>query len=346
MILSLRSILLAATLSFTALLLPGCDRKEEADADAPRVQYSGKDKVRSEVDAFLFKTRSYYNSSNFKALENSMKEIREGEPVFANGSWKIFNFYDSLECADSEKEGMWQLHERIHKAWLATYPDSITARIAYADFLVDYAWHARGYDYANTVTEEGWRLMKERLAAAQRVLDEAKPMKPQCPMWWQVQLHIALGQDWNHADYGRVYNEAKSLFPKFWAYDCSLAHYLLPRWHGQPGDWEKAAAAGMQRPDGLGAEVYARVVASQLGYYDNVFKETQASWPHTRDGMEVMRQKYPESLQILNQYCKLAYLAGDRAKAQELYGQLKGYKDERVWDGEDYANFQTWVNAH
>jgi len=339
----LRPILLVTTLLLAFLLLPGCDREQAP----PRVQYAGRDQVRGEIDAFLFQTRGNYNRSNFKALETSMEEIRKGDPVFGNGSWKIYNFYDSLECDDSEPESMWQLHERIHKAWIATYPDSITARVAYANFLVDYAWHARGYEYSDKVSEKGWRMMGERLAAAQHALDEAKPLKPQCPMWWHVQLHIALGQGWDHAQYSKVYNEAKSLFPQFHGYDNSLATYLMPRWHGQPGDWEKAAEAEIHRPNGLGAEGYARVVANQHGYYDNIFKETQASWAHTREGMEAMRQKYPESLQILNQYCKLACLAGDRVTAKSLFQQLAGYKDERVWgNGGTYAQYQKWANAN
>ncbi|MDR3403953.1 MAG: hypothetical protein P4L99_15760 [Chthoniobacter sp.] len=341
----LRSVLLAALLFPTALLLPGCHREETADSsDAPPSSaYTGPDKVRAEVDAFRFKTRGYYNTSNFQALEKSMAEIRGGEPLFANGAWKLFTYYDSLVCDDSEPESMWQLHERIHKAWISAYPQSITAQVAYANHLVAYGWHARTAQYADKVTEKGWQLLKERLAAAHEVLASAKSLTPQCPMWWRVEMKIALGQEWSHADFAKLYAEAKQVAPQFQYYDTALAYYLLPRWFGQPGDWEKAATAEMQRPNGLGAEGYADVVLFLHPFYDNIFQESQASWPNTHAGLDILRKKYPQSLQIVTQCCKMACLAGDRATAQPLFQQLNGYVDDRVWSKADYDKFHAWA---
>jgi hypothetical protein len=63
-------------------------------------------------------------------------------------------------------------------------------------------------------------------------------------------------------------------------------------------------------------------VASQAGYYENVFRETQASWPKTRAGLEQMRQKYPNSLVILNTMAMLAALADDHPFARETFDRL------------------------
>lgn len=38
---------------------------------------------------------------------------------------------------DKTLESMWELHDKIHRAWTAAQPQSITARLAYADFLVN-----------------------------------------------------------------------------------------------------------------------------------------------------------------------------------------------------------------
>jgi hypothetical protein len=273
-------------------------------------------------------------------------EIRSGSPLFGNGSWKLHQFYDCLECGDWEPDSMWQLHERIHKDWEKAYPQSIAARIAHANFWVSYAWQARGSGYANTVNPEGWRLMKERLVIAQQYLVAAKSMTPRDPMWWVVEMHVALGQDWSHAEMGKVYAEAKQVAPQFPYFDTSLAYYLLPRWHGQPGDWEKAAAAELQRPNGLGTEGYARVVMKLHAFYDNIFRETKASWPNTRAGLEVMRKKFPESLEILTYQCKLACLAGDRPLAQALFQKLDGYVDDRVWGKKPtYTKLHDWATG-
>ncbi len=134
-----------------------------------------KDPVLEEIYAFRVKIRQLYNSRHFGELETTAAELRRTKPLFDNGSWKIAEFYDSFSCRSSEPESMWQLHDRIHQDWIAQFPMSITARIAYADFFTDYAWHARGTDFADKVTEEGWRLFAERIGLAQKTLAESSP---------------------------------------------------------------------------------------------------------------------------------------------------------------------------
>jgi len=46
------------------------------------------------------------------------------------------------------------------------------------DFLIRYAWAARGNGFANAVTEDGWRKFRERLTEARRVLNECWGLKP------------------------------------------------------------------------------------------------------------------------------------------------------------------------
>jgi hypothetical protein len=312
----------------------GCGRRQEtAEPNGP---YSGADPIHAEVDSWRYKVRDYYNSSNFAALESTMKEIRAGDPFFKNGSWKIYQFYQCLRCRDSEVESMWQLHDRIHQAWEKAYPQSIAARIAHADFFTSYAWQARGSGWSNSVGKEGWRLFEQRLATAQQILDQAKPLQPADPMWWNVEMTVALGQGWDQARYAKMLREAQQAAPQFWHYNLQLSKYLLPRWYGRPGDWEKAAAADIKRSGGLGLETYARTVANMRGYYDNIFRETKASWPDTKAGFEVMRQKYPDSLEILSAYCCLACQADDRALAKQLFQQLNGFFDQEIWGSSSF----------
>jgi hypothetical protein len=151
---------------------------------------------------------------------------------------KISQFYESLACRSDEPESMWQLHERIHENWDAAKPRSVTAHVAHADFLTDYAWHARGTGYSNKVTKEGWRLFAERLAKARESLEKSMDFKPKCPVWWRVWMTLAKGQGWSREDFEKLFQAAKAFEPQFWGYDVAKAQYLLPRWYGQPGEWE------------------------------------------------------------------------------------------------------------
>ena len=86
----------------------------------------------------------------------------------------------------------------------------------------------------------GWQLFAQRLARAQKILHDVRDWQPKCPMWWLVYMQVALGQGWSRSDYENIFTEAKAFEPQCWDYDVARAHYLLPRWHGQPGDWEYA----------------------------------------------------------------------------------------------------------
>jgi hypothetical protein len=305
----------------------------------PAVQET-KDEITSEIWQFLLKTRALYNASKFDELEALANQLRADRARFGNGSWKIYQFYEALRCRSDEPEGMWQLHSRIHENWDIAKPRSITACVAHADFFAEYAWHARGTGYSNTVTKEQWRLFDERLAKAEQLLDRSAEFEPKCPVWWLVRMTVARGRAWDWDDHERLFQEAKAFEPQFWGYDVAKATYLLPRWHGQPGEWEYALSLEVNRPNGLGAEAYARVVNALHGYYKNVFRESNASWPLTRDGFESMRQRYPTSLEILSDYCWLACLAEDRALARKLFDELGGRMLANIWGNQN--NFRHW----
>lgn len=63
----------------------------------------------------------------------------------------------------------------------------------------------------------------------------------------------------------------------------------------------------------------------------SIFSESKASWRKTRQGYEDMCKHFPGSMRILNNYCRLACLAGDKSKAKELFGQIGENKVEGSW---------------
>lgn len=296
--------------------------------------------------AAKLKTRQAYNNRQFDDLEAEAQRLRAGKERSASGSWKIVQFYDALDCADNEPESMWQLHDRIHREWIAAKPTSITARVAYASFLSSYAWQARGGGYADTVTERGWQLFRERLAASRKVLLEARSLDEKDPYWWMEALTVALGQGWDAEQYKVLVDEAHAFEPQFWGYDTSRAYSLLPRWHGEPGDWEAFAEETAARPDGLGIELYARIVMRLRGFYENVFRETKASWPKTREGLQALLKKHPESIGILSEAALLATMAEDRAMARELFDRLDGRCVRSTWKKpERFEHFRHWAET-
>lgn len=297
-----------------------------------------------ELNKFYRETRSLYNNRKYAELEALANRIRSGKERLPSGSWKIVHFYTALDCRDEEPESMWQLHDEIHREWEEKFPQSITARVAYAKFMTAYAWQARGSGYANEVTEEGWNGFRERLAKAHTILDQSKSLAP-CPVWWSARMKVALGQQEPPAEYEALFQQAKALEPLFFGYDIARAYYLLPRWYGEPGDWEAAAEKEIERPGGLGHESYARVVSEQAGFHDNVFKESKASWRKTKKGFDEMRARYPDSKGLLNNYCRMACFAGDREQAKKLFVEIGDDKIQSEWrrKGNEFERAKAWA---
>ena len=335
----------------TGGIIPGITGKPAENIDAADKVLAAKltavkCPVQEEIYAFRLKVRQAYNNKRFDELETIASDLRKTKETFGNGSWKIVQFYDSFECREDESESMWKLHDSIHRDWVATKRNSVTAKVALADFLLDYAWRARGNDYSDNVTEEGWRLFRERLAGARDVLREASALPEKDPVWGNVALKVARGQEWKATDIDTLLDEITAAEPKFWGYHTERAFSLLPRWYGKDGDWEAFAEKTSARPDGLGDELYARIVIHLRGYYENVFKETKASWQKTKAGLRIMLQKYPQSLEILSAAALVAGTAQDRPFAKEMFDKIGGRYLASTWrKPERFAHFKHWADT-
>ncbi len=332
----------------------GSNRKEIAESidkeealDAIRLQ-SATDPGGEKAVAFRKQMAELLYAQKFDELEKEAAAARASKEVFANGTWKISQFYFAFERKNRDAQGLWNVTEDALQAWQKAFPSSVTARIAYADFLVDYAWHARGTGYADTVTPEGWRLMKERLSQANKVLVDARKLPEKDPVLYSVALQVALGVGLDKAGYEKLMDEAYAFEPTFWGYDASRAYSLLPRWYGEPGEWEAFAAKAAARPDGLGAEVYARIVMRLVDFHENLFRESKASWPKTKEGIEILKKKYPESVEILSYGALLATCANDNKTAKAYFEELgdRYLEEGKIWPSkESFVHYRKWART-
>jgi len=320
--------------------------KEEA-LEAIRLQ-SVTDPVADKIEAYRKQMAELFYAQKFEALEKEASAARASKEVFGNGSWKIVQFYQAFERKSEDALGIWNVAEDTHNAWLKAFPNSVTARIAYADFLTNYAWHARGTGYADTVTSEGGRLMHERLTKAGKVLNDALKLPEKDPMLHLVALYVALGKGLDKPDYDKLLEEAHASEPTFWGYDTARAYSLLPRWYGNKGDWEAFAVTAAERPDGPGMEVYARIMMRMVDFHENVFRESKASWPKTKEGLDILRKKYPESLEILSFAALLATCAFDNKSAKAYFEELgdRYLEKSSVWPSkESFIHYRKWART-
>lgn len=305
---------------------------------------AGKDLIIIGIEEYRFQTSGYFFNKNLQALEAAANQARESKERFKDGTWKLAHLYASLACDEAAAEPVWQDHEKILTEWTKQFPESITAHVAKGNFLTQYAWHARGTSYLNEVSPEALLLMNERFKQARTVLDHAKSLPVKCPGLWASLMNLAPGQSWPKPEFAKVFEEAKAIEPQYFEHDLAQARFLMTRWQGDEGDWEAAAEKEILRVDGLGLESYVRVIMDQRGYYDDLFAETKASWSMTQTGFEMMRKKYPESIELLNAYTRLACIAEDRTTALRLFDEIDNRATLSQWgDRKRFNLLERWA---
>ena len=272
---------------------------------------------------------------DFDKLDALAKSLRDSKECYADGQWKLFHFYNGLNFPSGATDSEWTKHLAILRDWIKAKPDSITARVALADGLIQYGWKARGTGYANTVTDENLKLLFQRLNEAVTVLNQAAALKEKCPRWWAVMLAADLGLQVPRPKYDATFSAAIQAWPDYNSFYSVRANFLLPRWYGAEGELEKDLEKSSDKIGGeAGDMVYAQVV---WGLHHlvvdatNIFREYSLSWERTDKGLEAIEKHYPDSLAVKNEGAHLAMLAHDRPAAKKYFDQTKGEIDLSEW---------------
>ena len=213
--------------------------------------------------------------------------------------------------------------------------------------MINYAWKARGTGFADSVSEESRRLFKDRLKQAEDLMMEAKQLAPPSIYWYSAMEDLACGQGWDRKRFEQLFDEAFAKEPKYLAIYTRKANYLLPRWHGKPGDWEKFAEEAAQRVGGKdGSVVYAHIAwrMSESHESNSFFKESRASWERIRQGFIDREELYGTSIRDLNAFCLLAGTARDGETARTLFNRIGDKWDPEIWGTRKYFDeFKAWV---
>jgi len=336
----------------TPLSLPLPDGGEIQRRDARAISFYEKlqiqtlldieDPIRGEIRVFQVSIRQGFESGRFDVLEQEAARLRRSGEKFGDGSFKLDLFYRALLESSDNTEERYQRDFARFEEWARAYPRSLTKSIALSHFYNAYAWDARGTDWGHTVTEERWRLMKERLEKSMAELAAVRHLQREDPEWFDAFLRVGLGLGFESGMMDKIVTQAREFHPGYWPIECSRAHSLLPRWYGKAGEWEAFAEASANQTTDPGDEVYARILQCLGAYHNDIFRETGVSWPKARKGFELMMQRYPDSLEIRSQAAKLGAMAGDFAFAKEQFAAIGKEYHASVWcDGNEFVIYRT-----
>lgn len=280
---------------------------------------------------------------SYDELDAMALRMRTEKARFRNGSWKLSAFYRSFSWLEQtpswhpvtfvgEDPDWAEVFSRLED-WRAARPGSMTARVAAAHTWLAYAWEARTRRYADRVTDEQWAVFRVRLDKAADILEEGRALPERCPEWWVASMRLALGQGWARERFNALLDEAVAYEPEYDDFYAREAQYLLPRWFGETGEWERMTGRWAQRlGEGRGAEIYARVLWSLRDLTgQDLFKHYQPDWPVAKRGFQVLMEKYPDSLEIRSQFAHFSFQARDREQARPLMAAIGNRLDKGVW---------------
>jgi hypothetical protein len=277
------------------------------------------------------------NEENFEWLEQTASKARKNKEIMKGGYWKIKAFYDSLRPKNNKDDEYKSYFERLNR-WKNAYPESITPRVAIADGWQNYAFEARGGGYADTVTQDGWRLFSERMQNSKRELLEARDLKEGCPYWYSSLLEIAKDESWEDKDFEALYQEAIAFEPGYYYFHRQKALNLLPRYGGRPGQFEAFL-------DDLYEKKGAQNYYLTLSYFilevgEMPFDRDKYSTERAKQGFEELRRTAGVDRGRLNDFAKFAFLASDFSTASEIFKEIGEDWDIGTW--EDKTKFENY----
>jgi len=290
-------------------------------------------------------------AGKFDQLDCLADGLRSSKERFSGGMWKLRILYlglaEAVPKGQHASEQDWQQLLRELHAWADARPQSVTAGVALAQAYVDFAWEARGHGYADTVSENGWKLFEQRTNKALQILKEADALPTKCPESYVVMLGAAHNQHSDPQGARGVFEKAMQFEPGYYYYARIFAQYLAPQWSGEEGLTERLLQEISDRVGGDDGDILYFQVASTL--ICGCGEHYQLSWPRIVRGFEATEKKYGPSMTNLNLIAHLATHYGDLdpVVAQKAMSRIGDQWDQEKWqDKETFDRTKQWANTY
>ena len=259
-------------------------------------------------------------AKNYDEIERVAANLLQGRATLPDESWQLDAFANGL-CLAPEAEAAWQANNARLQAWQRARPNSALARLMLGRSWSDGSGNARGEDSADKVSPAQWALMNKRLAQAAPLLSASMKNIARTPLVFSgLQSWALLGQV-PRPIYEKAWKQANAAFPDYTKFYVSKALFLMPRWYGQPGEWEAFAKSSADKLGGArGDKLYARIVLDQSFYYGEDFLNVNSiSWPRTKRGIQAILAENKPDVRLATQALRLATVAEDLEFQRQLF---------------------------
>ncbi|HEX5105460.1 MAG TPA: hypothetical protein VFV87_16695 [Pirellulaceae bacterium] len=275
-------------------------------------------------------------------IEKLMDDLREQRKTNPRAVHELHDWYQHLSDPKFTQSVDYPQHFERLATWRTEVPDSSTRLVVLARAYIDYAWRARGSGFAYTVTDQGWELFHVRVSEARRLLDEAVKLGVKDGEAYSAYITVAKAEGFDTAQARLWLKEGQRVDPTYYEMYASMAEYLLPRWHGGPGDVERfAAEVAAELPGDDGAEAFGQI-AFRTNLYENPYSPTLFWGGYDRRllarSADVIASRYPDSRKFVNFAALCAYVAQDREVARRIRPLIGEFdQNDGIW---------LWKNSH
>lgn len=275
-----------------------------------------------------------FMSEQFASLDRLFDDWNSPTQLRADGRWRL-TVFDAALSAYFGGGPAWDLSYRALQRWREKNPTSRAAAIAESIYWMTYAWDARGSGYANSVTDEGWALYRERLGKAAAALADSKGYASSSPLWDYEAILLARAVDRPIAERLELFAQATKKQKAFFASYSATVEGLTLKWGG---DWKivdefiRAAVESTKSTEGqsLYARLYMKVDECDCGGFD-LMRDTLVTWPDLKRGFDDLVRLYPHSGWNLNRYAAYACIAKDRDTYLSLRARIGGAPILAAW---------------
>lgn len=268
-------------------------------------------------------------AKRYDEIEKTAAALQKSNEADIKGTPYLRAFFDGLLHGGDTNFAA--LQGRI-AAWRAARPKSNLARLAALEMWTDAAYKARGTGFASTITPA----MEARMDAA--IQKGAQTLKTLPKTAFDSPLAFEAVVEWGSLAgvprdfFDHFFQEGTAKFPNYLPLYTRRARILLPRWYGEPGEWE---AMARKRADQIGGEngtvFYARVVWSLSQIVSDLPKESKFDYKRARRGLEILQKRQPDSLAVASARLDTAIESEDWPTAKQVLASPQGFLLDRSW---------------
>jgi hypothetical protein len=244
--------------------------------------------------------QDYFNKDSFAKLDALVADYVKSGTRTDDGRFALYMLTSSLE----EWFGLWTAEQdgstaQKLDAWNKENPGSAMQPIVAAMQMHRTAWRVRGGGYSSTVTEEGWRLFRERDRRAWQILMDHKKESSVIPTWYELAISIGGEIDISDDELRKLFDEGIRRHPGYHPIYFTFARQFTPRWGGNYADADAFILEQTKAKTNPEGEIlYARLYWLMDQYEDgspSFFEDSLVSWRRMRSGFERMMLAYPKS---------------------------------------------------